>query len=115
MNTHALLRKRLHNAKGLPLHTHDALAASEWSDEFERMMRNRLIMGALRYGLINEEGKPRYDRVGSMKRRLDLYSETGNLEHLVDVANLALMEFEEGRHPNAHFASLDDGHHTRTK
>ena len=35
-----------------------------------------------------------------MYRRLAAYGRTGNLEMLVDVANLCLLEFVEGRHPS---------------
>jgi len=88
------------------------LRHSEWSPLFEKLMRNRLVMGALRYGLLNAKNKTKYDRVPSMYQRLDLYAKTGNLECLVDVANLALLEFEEGEHPKKHLKSADDGIHT---
>jgi hypothetical protein len=45
---------------------------------------------------MGEEGKPQYDRVSDMIRRLSLYATSGNAEHLVDVANLAELEFVEG-------------------
>lgn len=47
--------------------------------------------------------------------RLGTYQQTGNKEHLVDCANLCLMEFEECHHPLAHFAAADDQHHTKVK
>ncbi len=55
ISAHDILRQRLLTQAGLvdrpaPKFTLDELAASEWSPEFERLMRNRLIMGALRYG-----------------------------------------------------------------
>lgn len=80
---------------------------SEWDSEFEQLMRNRLVMGALRYGKMRAEGKPIYDRISSMHKRLNLYSQTGNKEFLVDVANLCLLEFVECHHPNAHFSADD--------
>lgn len=108
-----MIRLRLEQRAGLverpkPKFTFDDLAASEWSAEFERLMRNRLIMGALRYGPINAPGKTPYARVPSMYRRLAAYGRTGNLEMLVDVANLCLLEFVEGRHPLRHFRAVDD-------
>ena len=89
------------------------LVSTEWSDKFEQLMRNRLLMGAFRYGKFNEPGKPQYDRINSAIQRLIKYKETGNKEHLVDAANLCLMEFVECNHPNEHFESIDDGEHTK--
>lgn len=83
---------------------------TEWSPSFEKLMRNRLIMGSYRYGLLHAP-KPKWDRIASIRRRLDRYEQTGNTEHLVDVANLCLLEYEEGLHPNKHFSSSDDGEH----
>ena len=60
------------------------------------------------------KNKPKYDRVSSMIKRIELYAETHNTEHLVDVANLAMMEFVEGDHPDKHFCAIDDGAHTKT-
>lgn len=93
----------------------DKLKETEWSPLFEKLMRNRLIIGAMRYGCLHEKGKAVYDRIDSMEKRLRKYKETGNLEFLVDIANLALCEFEEGKHPNKHFHSIDDGEHVNTK
>lgn len=90
----------------------EELKRTEWSPEFERLMRNRLIMGAIRYGRIKASGKSKYDRVKSIKARMDLYESTGNAEHLVDCANLCLLEFEEPNHQNFHFKAADDGIHT---
>jgi hypothetical protein len=56
-------------------------------------------------------GKPHYDNVAYMHQRLDKYTETGNLECLVDVANLAQLEFVESRHPLKHFRSAHDVDH----
>ena len=85
-----------------------SLKKTEWSPEFERLMRNRLIMGAIRYGLLGSPNKPQYDRIEYMRRKLKEYKESGNLECLVDVANLALCEFVEGKHPKSHFNAVDN-------
>jgi len=99
---HSLLRDRLHAKAGLlpeaPRYSLDHLEASQWSPEFERLMRNRMIMGGLRYGLLGAPGKPLHDHLSSIAKRLDTYRDTGNLELLVDCANLCLVEFVEGRH-----------------
>ena len=88
------------------------LQETEWSRSFEMYMRNRLIIGALRYGCLHASGKLKYDRITSIIKRVTEYKKTGNLEHLVDIANLALLEFEEGEHPKRHFTGIDDGEHT---
>jgi hypothetical protein len=87
----------------------------QWSPRFEQLMRNRLVMGAFRYGLLGDPNKPQYDRVKEIHRRIDKYVETGNLELLVDVANMALMEFEEGTRPKRHLNAVDDGEHAEAK
>lgn len=92
--------------------SYEELKKTEWSEEFERLMRNRLIIGALRYGRIGAANKPQYDRVNSMIKRLTKYQETGNKEFLVDVANICLLEFVECNHPKQHFHAIDDGEHT---
>jgi hypothetical protein len=84
---------------------------SEWSFEFEQFMRNRLIMGSFRYGRLGAKGKPQFDRVSYIQRLVIEYRETGNLECLVDIANLALVEFVEGIHPKRHFKAVDDSDH----
>jgi hypothetical protein len=100
------------NEQAKPL-SYDDLKQSEWSTEFEKLMRNRLVMGALRYGKLGIKDKPQYDRVGSIIKRMKNYAESGNKEILVDVANLCLCEFEECNHPNQHFHAMDDSEHTQ--
>lgn len=87
----------------------ESLRGSEWCLEFENFMRNRLLMGRFRYGSMGS--KPGYDNIGSAMRRLVLYQRTGNLEHLVDVANLCMVEFVHSEHPLRHFEAGDDGEH----
>lgn len=87
------------------------LKKSEWSEEFEKLMKNRLLVGALRYGKLNTD-KPKYNRMESIKKRITVYQKTKNKEILVDVANLCLLEFEEGE---GIFKALDDSEHTKIK
>lgn len=68
-------------------------------------------MGRYRYAKMNSPDKGGYDCVGSAMKRLQLYVETGNQEHLVDAANLCLVEFVAGDHPDKHFEAADDGEH----
>lgn len=86
------------------------LKSTQWSREFESLMRNRLIMGGIRYGLLNANGKKKYDRLGSIRERVDRFHRTENAECLVDIANLAMLEYEEGGHG---FQPEDDGEHVK--
>lgn len=91
----------------------NSLYASEWSKEFERLMRNRLVLGALRYGKMYHFSRGKnLNRCKSIRKRLKQYEKTGNAENLVDIANEALLMFEEKTHPNHHFMTEDDGYHT---
>lgn len=86
-----------------------------WSEEFFRLMKNRLRMGAIRYGKLNAPDKPHYDHINSIRKRLALYEQTGNDELLVDCANLCLVEYVEGTHPKKHFHASDDSEHCKEK
>lgn len=86
------------------------LAKSERDPTFERLRNNRKVLGAMRYGRIGSVDKPQYNRVGCMIRRLEQYIKDKNAEHLVDVANLAELEFVEGDHDGV--LLVDDGEHT---
>jgi hypothetical protein len=94
-----------------PPESFERFAERQWSREFETLMRNRLIMGGLRYGGLGYEGKRQFNRIKAIGDRLKNYEETGNLEWLVDCANLCLLEYVEGRHPKRHFHAHDDGEH----
>lgn len=93
------------HAKGVSL---EEMRQTEWSPRFEILMRNRLLMGRFRYGAMKDPAKGKYDNVGSAVQRIGLYLKTGNQEHLVDAANLLMVEFEHPNHPNPHFSSSDD-------
>lgn len=110
---HALLTAGFFEHKPMP--SLEQLSMSEWDKEFETLMRNRLIMGAFRYGLLAEKNDTPHDNVGSAISRLNKYRESGNTELLVDVANICLVEFKCGHHPNKHFSSVDDGEHITIK
>ena len=90
------------------------LRLTEWSLRFEQLMRNRILMGSFRYETWEEKRKAfKYAQLERMIKELKKYEKDGNDERLVNVANLCLLEFEFGKHPNKHFKSVDDGEHTR--
>jgi len=109
--THDIMRERLLKSSGVV--TRDipdlsTLRETQWCNEFEELMRNRLVFGTFRYGVFGEKGKPVFDSVGSAIKRLQAYQDDGNLEHLVDAANLCLVEYVEGQHPKRHFEASDE-------
>lgn len=107
-----ILRKRLLAQVQGRVPSVEELERTQRSPVFERLCMNRKILGAMRYGLMGSSGKPKYDRVTDMVRRLERYREDHNAEHLVDVANLAELEFVEGE---GIVRPQDDGEHTEEK
>lgn len=109
------MRTRLLESKGIPANDReqpdvDSLARTEWSPEFERLMRNRMIMGGIRYGTLRSQktNPPSHIYLLAMiKQRLEKYADDGNTEHLVDAANICLVAFEIGTHPKKHFYAQD--------
>ena len=97
------------------------LEQTEWSPKFEKLMRNRLLMGAMRYGtfeekLVSAKSSRPWDLLTPIRSKLELYQQTGNSEYLVDIANYCMLAFEFDPHPNKHFEALDDHHdHCRRK
>ena len=87
------------------------LKRTEWSDTFEQLMRNRLVVGAFRYGTFHAPNKSKFNNIQSIIERAKLYKKDHNTEHLVDIANLALCEFVEPSYQDCHFKSKDDGIH----
>lgn len=120
MNVWQFLRNRVEQRilgpVGDKTESHASLVMTEWSFLFERLMRNRLLVGRFRYGKMNDPSKGDYDCVKSAITRLRMYQKDGNLEHLVDCANLCLVEFVHGKHPLKHFNAGDDaGEHCERK
>ena len=91
----------------------ESLRVTEWSPRFEQLMRNRLLMGAFRYGLMEIERHQKWRMLEAMRKRIDQYEATGNLELMVDVANLCLLEFEFPSIDGAAWAPVDDGEHVQ--
>ena len=90
--------------------SYDMLQLTEWSPALEQCMRNRLIIGAMRYGVLHDRRKPAWDRITRAVAELQLFLQDRNKERLVDAANMCLLAFEEGY---GHFEATDDtGLHT---
>lgn len=87
------------------------LQETQWSPRFERLMRNRLIMGCLRYEPFSAKREHfEYDCASEAIKRILLYQQDGNKEHLVDAGNMCLLQFEFGP---GEFRPQDDGVHAK--
>lgn len=87
----------------------------QWCDEFISKMRSRMVLGGLRHGLLKHKDKPKHNNTKEIIIRIKLYEQTGNTEYLVDSANICMVEFVEGDHPNKHFKATDDERHVEEK
>lgn len=67
--------------------------ASAISYQMKEYMANRLKMGRLRYGGIEAPNGKRYDFLGSIRKHIGFYKNTGNIESLVNASNYVLLEF----------------------
>lgn len=93
----------------------DELRKTEWIPLFEQYMRNRLVMGAMRYETFEEKMKGNnYDCLEYIRRKCKEYEKTHNLECLVDLANVAMIEFGAPHYTDAHFTPGDDTSHVGT-
>lgn len=116
MTNFAWLRSRLHARAGIveqaerfgiPAHVlYARLCETEWSVEFERLMRAGLVMGGgLRgYGRLGDPNRKRHPWTRIARNALDTYDQTGDLRQLVVAANMCVCEFVDGRHPNRHLS-----------
>ncbi len=116
-SVHDQLRTRLLTQAGIfdpvePAPSLDEIARLQSCPQFEEFRKNRMLMGYFRYGSLKAQiGKSKYDNIGSISKRLALYIKDKNREHLVDIANLAMVEF--ATHPDYPFNAIDDGVHTQ--
>jgi len=76
--------------------------------EFEELCHNRMVMGAFRYGLITTDESKNYNHLSSVRKRLDMYEQTGNLEYLLDISNLCMLEYTHSKNKGNKVIAIDD-------
>ena len=117
---HDILRERLLLRAGaikpapVQTYTRDEMEALQWGEEWQHilfLMKNRMIMGGYRYSPTSLQKPREFDNIADVKRRLDLYEVEGNMEYLIDAANITIIECLKKSHPNFHFNPIDDGVH----
>jgi hypothetical protein len=89
----------------------EKILQSEYSDDFDNKRKNMMVMSYYKYGPVSENYKTEktIDAIGSLKKRLEKYEETGNTEFLADIANFAMIEFMYPQHDKAHYRPTDNG------
>lgn len=66
----------------------------EYSSVFDEHRKNAILTSYHKYGPSKENfQKGMVDAIGSLKKNLAKFEETGNTEYLVDVANYAMFRF----------------------
>lgn len=66
----------------------------EYSKRFDELRQSAIIVSYHKYGPAKENfQKGMVDAIGSLKKNLKKFEETGNTEYLVDVANYAMFRF----------------------
>jgi len=83
----------------------DAQEKCDWLDQLVPMCKDRLRMGTFRYGVADHA---RYNYADRLQHKKDVYDSDGNLEFLLDVINYAVLEFFNPKHPDAHFAVVEE-------
>jgi hypothetical protein len=87
----------------------DGIPLSQIDVPFFQGMVDRMGVSWFKYGDMRAhgDGDDPVKLIESLKVRLDKYEETGNAEWLMDVGNIAMMEFVNGQHPNHHYRPTD--------
>ena len=66
----------------------------EYCWEFDELRQSAILVSYYKYGPSKENFKKgMVDAIGSLKKNLKKFEETGNTEYLVDVANYAMFRF----------------------
>ncbi len=112
-----MARKKYQRPAEVPFTGLKAAPESEFSTTFTQGMANRMAVSYHKYGLVAEAYPKKVDAIESLKTRLKLYMEggevkgvriqAGNTEYLMDVANFAMIEFMHPKHPKAFFKATD--------
>lgn len=79
----------------------------QFNEQFVDRMRRAMAMSFHKYGHMLEAAQHGVDLAQCLQDRVALYLETRNTEHLVDVANYAMMEFTTPTLEGAYYEPKD--------
>lgn len=86
---------------------------TEFCEEFVELMKNRMVMGCMKYGLVSKykrEDLDNRDEIKNCRFRIRAYLDSGNPEYLVDAANFLMIEFMQMK---GQFIPTDDDEYSR--
>ena len=67
---------------------------SEYSEEFDRLRRNRVEVSYYKYGPARKNfGEGRVDAISTAERCIDAFKRDHNTEHLIDAANYLMFQY----------------------
>lgn len=76
------------------MNSRNEILDKEYSVEFDEKRKNAILVSYHKYGPSKENFKKgMVDAIGSLKKNLKKFEETGNTEYLVDVANYAMFRY----------------------
>jgi len=87
------------------------IAKLVWSEKFDKLAKDAMIMGYFRYGGLKDVEK--YDYVKAYQSNLTNYERTGKLEYLVDARNFIMLEFIKQEKLGNKIEFSDDKEHYR--
>jgi hypothetical protein len=82
---------------------------TEFSEEFINRMARSMGVSFHKYGKVKDAFPHKVNAIKSLEDRLRLYTETGNRDYLVDVANFAMIEAMRPSHTQSHYKPTDGG------
>ena len=72
----------------------ERILTEEYSKRFDELRQSAVVVSYHKYGPSKDNFKKgMVDAIGSLKKNLKKFEETGNTEYLVDVANYAMFRF----------------------
>lgn len=78
--------------------------SKEYSEEFDRLRKNRVEMSFYKYGTARKNfATGNVQAIPTMDLCIKKYKDTGNREYLLDAANYLMFEYMFPQHPKAHF------------
>lgn len=87
---------------------HDNTMTSEYSEEFDRLRKNRVEVSFHKYGPAKKNyGEGRVDALKTAELCLEAFKRDKNTEHLVDAANYLMFRFMYPM-PDEHFSTTDE-------